>query len=86
MVRFFPVFFYANSREVCVAHLAFAWVLGLIIGSLTAVSADRSFLSLMHLAPSGQMSIVGLLVSILLPLLFSAIGLSAFGQLNLLFI
>lgn len=80
MVRFFPVFFYANSRKVYVARLAFAWILGLVCGSMTALSADRSFLPLMRLAPLGQMSIVGLLVSILLPFLFSAVGLSLFGH------
>ena len=78
MVRFFPVFFSANSRRVHVAVLAFVWVTGLICGAVTAGSAGSSFHSLMRFAPSGQMSIVSLLISVLLPLLVSAIASNCF--------
>ena len=44
MVRFFPVFFSANSRKVHVAVLAFVWVTGLISGAVTAGSAALPFI------------------------------------------
>lgn len=76
MVRFFPVTFSVKSRRFCVAVLAFAWIAGLISGALTAYSADLSFISMMRRTPVSPASIVGLLLSLLLPFLLSAIAFS----------
>ncbi len=75
MVSFFPVNITLNSRKVYVVLLACAWFCGLLGGMLTAVFADDSFFSLMRRAPGSHVSIVGLLTTLLLPLLLSAFAL-----------
>ena len=52
--------------------LAFSWVLGLGFGGLVFRSCGETAVSLMRLALYEQVSIVGLLLSSLLPFLFSA--------------
>ena len=74
MVRFFPVFIFTNPRKRLACVLAFAWVAGLISGSIIAIHADRSFFSLMRMMPLHPVSIVGLLLSLCLPLLFTAVA------------
>ena len=72
MVRFFRFGSFATSRRVIIMILAFAFLLGLLFGAVTALYAGPSVLSLMRTAVSGCASIVGLLCVTLLPLLLSA--------------
>lgn len=72
MVRFFPAFNFANTRKCFVVLLACCWFAGLVAGSIAALFADRSFFSLMRMMPEHPVSIVGLLISVYLPLLFTA--------------
>ena len=74
MVRFFPVYNFANPRKTLAYVLAFAWVAGLVTGSIVALNADRSFYSLMRMMPMHPVSIVGLLLSLCLPLLFTVVA------------
>ncbi len=53
-------------------RLWLVWILGLSLGTIFASHADPTYYTMMRLAASGQMSIVGLAASILLPFLFSA--------------
>ena len=73
MVRFFPVFNSAKTRKRFVILLAFGWFAGLLSGVIVAISADHSFYSLMRMVPGCPVSIVGLLISVFLPLVFTAI-------------
>lgn len=52
--------------------LAFSWILGLGCGGLVFRFAGESIVSLMPIAVSGPVSIVGLLTCTLLPFLFTA--------------
>lgn len=72
MVRFFRFGSFATSRRVIIMILAFAFLLGLLFGAVTALYAGPSVLSLMRTSVSGCASIVGLLCVTLLPLLLSA--------------
>ena len=72
MVRFFPAFNFANTRKCFVVLLACSWFAGFVVGPIVALSADRSFFSLMRMMPEHPVSIVGLLVSVYLPLLLTA--------------
>lgn len=72
MVRFFPVFNYANTRKSFALLLACSWFAGLLFGVIAAFSADHSYYSLMRMTPQHPVSIVGLLISLYLPLLFTA--------------
>lgn len=60
-----------QRRMKCVL-LALTWFTGLLCGSLFAVRYNHSLESLMHAAFSGSMSIVGMLIVVLWPYLFSA--------------
>jgi len=80
MVRFFPVDFRFHSRKGYVVILAFAWLCGFLSGALTALFSDPSFISLMRVAPSADVSIVGLVICSLLPLFFSAVAFSFSGR------
>ena len=62
--------FWRNRRYL----LCFCWCLGLLLGTLFAVGADASFLSLMRQAAVSRVSIVNLLTAIVLPFLFSALA------------
>jgi hypothetical protein len=74
MVRFFPVFNSAKARKRFVVLLAFGWFAGILSGVIVAISADHSFYSLMRMIPVCPVSIVGLLLSAFLPLLFTAVA------------
>ena len=74
MVRFFPVFNSAKSRKSFAVLLAFAWFAGLLVGAIVALSADPSFFSLMRLMPCRPVSIIGLMLPVFLPFLFTAIA------------
>lgn len=74
MVRFFPVFNSAKARKRFVILLAFGWFTGLLSGMIVAISANHSFYSLMRMIPGCPVSIVGLLMSAFLPLLFTAVA------------
>lgn len=63
-------FFQRHCRIIRVVILAFLWTTSLIYGVYTA-SRDLSVVVLMHLLPSGKVSIVGLFVVLFLPLLIS---------------
>lgn len=52
--------------------LAFAWILGLLLGSVISLAADNILSPTMLAAVHSNMSISGLLTVLLLPLLFSA--------------
>lgn len=60
-----------QRRMKCIL-LAFMWLSGLICGSLFAIKHDQSLESLMHAAFSGSVSIVGMLIVVFWPYLFSA--------------
>lgn len=60
------------SFRVC--FLAFLWVSCLVVGCFIA-SGDSFIVSLMRLAPGSEVSIVGLAVVLILPLLISVVGL-----------
>ena len=72
MVRFFRRVSSVRSRRVFTIILAFAFLLGLLFGAITALYAGPSALSMMRTAVYGRVSIVGLLSVTLLPLLLSA--------------
>ena len=74
MVRFFPIFISAITRKRFAVLLACSWFAGFLSGVITAVSADHSFYSLMRMMPGHPVSIVGLLISVYLPLLFTAVA------------
>lgn len=57
-----------------VFFLAILWIMGLLVGLLVA-SNDSSIYLLMRMAPTCNVSIVGLAVVLILPFLFSIIGL-----------
>ena len=63
------VFFHCKLKR---NYLAFAWIVGLLLGAVLSVSADKLLASTMHAAISGSMSISGLIAVVLLPLLLSA--------------
>ena len=52
--------------------LAIFWITGLLLGTLTSLLADDLLFSTMRMALCGGMSILGLLVALLLPLLITA--------------
>ena len=54
--------------------LAIFWIAGLILGAMFALSADTLLTPTMHTALFCGMSISGLLTSLLLPLLFTALA------------
>lgn len=49
-----------------------SWVLGILLGTLSAVNADDSLLAMMRRAADSQVSIVTLLLSAVLPFLIAA--------------
>lgn len=54
--------------------LCLCWCVGLLLGTVFAVGADASFLSLMRQAAVSRVSIVNLLTAVLLPFLLSALA------------
>ena len=72
MARFLHSFFSFTSRKNIHGILAFAWLLGLGFGGLAFCYAGESIVSMMPLAASSQLSIVGLLLSTYLPFLLCA--------------
>ena len=63
-----------SRRRVCCLLLALFWCVGLVLGVRAAFIVDNVFVSLMRLAVSSPVSIVGLLGSCLLPFLFTALA------------
>lgn len=74
MARFLHRNFSSNFRKWGSAFLALSWCIGLLTGAVLFRCAGTSLPSLMRLAVSGQVSIISLFSSILLPFLFSAIA------------
>lgn len=74
MARFLHRNFSSNFRKYGSGFLAFSWCMGLLTGAVLFRCAGTSLPSLMRLAVTGQVSIVSLFSSILLPFLFSAIA------------
>lgn len=60
----------------CTPILALSWIIGILIGVYSGISAGPFVLSLMRMAGDAHMSIVGLLVCMSLPFLISAFLLS----------
>lgn len=56
--------------KICIPVLLISVTLGLILGTVFAISAGDPFLSLMRAAPSERMSIVPLAITLCLPFLF----------------
>lgn len=65
-----------NFRKGRTILLAFLWGFGLTTGCMTLLTAGHSLDSLMRGVPFGSMSIVSVLVSLLLPALFSIFAFS----------
>ena len=63
----------------CIALLAFLWIAGLIYG-VCAFRVHPSVVSLMRLSNCSQVSIVGLVFILVLPLLISVSAVSHFGK------
>lgn len=74
MVCFFPVCNSAKGRRTLVVFLASVWVLGLVLGLATVFVSDPAFLALLQIAPDCPVSVGGLLISALLPTLFTAMA------------
>ena len=66
----FPVHFCSNFSR----NLAFTWLTGLSFGAYIACSTDPSLLSQMHSISIGTVSIIGLAIVLLLPLLLTALA------------
>lgn len=69
MLQFMRVNFRFYASFSTSFRLFLIWILGLLLGTFSLMAADESFISLMRLAPSRQVSIVGLLISSFLPFL-----------------
>ena len=69
-------FFHAFSDRLCrispTYFLTICWISGLLLGTAYGYRADQSSLLLMRVATSSRTSIVGLLLILYFPLLFSA--------------
>ena len=74
MVRFFRTAFLSSFRSKFALHLASAWLTGLLFGAFFACSSDPSLFLVMRSAHKSAVSIVGLLSSMLLPLLLTALA------------
>lgn len=72
MARFLLRISDRNQRKYSIFILAFIWCFGIIIGVGSYLSAGDSFVSLMRMAAGRNVSIVNLLISSMLPFLFSA--------------
>lgn len=72
MARFLCSNFSEFRRKWGIAFLAFFWITGLFFGLRLSLDAGHIHISLMQEALHGSLSIVGLLVCVFLPLLFSA--------------
>jgi len=75
MVSFFPAFFCFKTRKLYVGFLAFAWLLGLILGSFAGLFADESFYGLLQVASAHQISQGGFPILTILLLLLSCFAL-----------
>ena len=68
--------FHAFLKRLCCMSvtwaLPFCWGLGLLLGATYGYRADRSYVLLMRIATSSRMTIVGLFVTLYIPLLLSA--------------
>ena len=74
MVGFFRSLLSFFQCRTAHAKLAVLWLLGLLFGSLMALSADILLVPTMRSAVSAGMSIFGLLAALLFPLLFTAMA------------
>ena len=74
MPRLFDHDFSPYSRKVRSILLAFTFLCGMILGCVIYQSAELESVRLMRSAVHGPVSIVGLLIVVLLPFLFSAVA------------
>lgn len=74
MVSFFRPHFLVCERRQLTWSLAFFWCVGLLAGAAVAASTDISRFNTMRTAVFSCVSISGLVVCLLLPLLFSALA------------
>lgn len=72
MARFLLRISDRNQRKYPILILAFTWCFGILNGIGSYIYAGDSFVSLMRMAADRDVSIVNLLISSILPLLFSA--------------
>ena len=72
MVRFFRCIFLQPQRRVTAIILAFVFSVGILAGAFIAQLTDTSYFLMMRTASDYRVSIVALLPSAALPLLFSA--------------
>ncbi len=72
MIRSFRSCFLCISRNTVAVILSLAFLAGLISGAYLSLFADPSVFSLMRMAASCHVSIVGILAALLLPVAFSA--------------